>query len=446
LATITTRSLSAALLANPIGAVVVAIGALVAAVTLYDQVSERAEKVEAQRNAASKLAAQTTETLTKAQQDLNISTEQWLKMSEAQRQSHAEQIQAMVNLTKARVVQLKAQRAQIAETAKELTLWQSLKAGVVAYWAPVRGAIQASEYAMENSAEATAGLDDDITKLETEIGGLTHLMDKNSEALENNKKKQKESGEESQKQALELKKAQLELDKFRLEQQAKTLEEIKDNENNSAAIRLKAAQDLERARADIAKVERAKALLDEFKNKQREGKNQAEILLAQEKYQAALTEISKKGGNDRDTINKQDTEKAIKDAKYRGEKVVEAILAEAQARADAEVLAIQRQVRAGQISRAKGDKLIERAQIKASQELLELSIEAYAKELDAERNLYYKEREKLISESNMSAVDKEAALISPKKESADEQAEIAIELNKLEKELNDSLYNNQNDK
>jgi hypothetical protein len=445
IAAITTKSLSAALLANPIGAVVIAIGALVAAISLYDKYSERAEKLERQRAESNRLFAETSKSVNKAQQDLNVSTEKWLSMSEDQRRSHAEQIQAMVNLTKARILQLKAQRAQIVQTAQELSVWQSLKVGFISYLDKSGFAMNVAAEQTDNVSAATEDLDKNITDLGNQVDGLTHLMDKNTESLAENKKKQKELSEEEKKRALELKKSQLELDKFRLEQQVKTLEEIKDNENNSADIRLKAAQDLERARADIAKIDRAKALLEEFKNKQLQGKNQAELLLAEEKYQAALTEITKIGNKDRDTINKQDIEKEIKDSRDKTKIMVAQIMGEAQARADAETLAIQRQVLAGLITREKGDKLIEKAQKKAAKELLELSIETYAKELDNERNLYYKEREKLILDSNASAVDKEAALILLKKESAEEQAGILMEIANLEKDLNDLLYNSQSD-
>jgi hypothetical protein len=91
-ANLSTKALWATLAANPIGLVIVALGALVAAVSLYDRYSARANKVSEERNSLFKGIANQTENVTKAQKSLNYTTEEWLKMSESQKRAAAEQI------------------------------------------------------------------------------------------------------------------------------------------------------------------------------------------------------------------------------------------------------------------------------------------------------------------------------------------------------------------
>jgi hypothetical protein len=450
LAALSTRALTAALLANPIGAVIVAVAALAVAVTIYDKVSRRAEEVEARRNKLNKELASTTKIVTKAQQDLNISSEKWLKMSEEQRKSHAEQIQAMVNLARARIVEMKAQKAQLGERAKELTLWQNLKNGAIFYFDKTGAAANASEDSMNNSKEATEGVDDAITKLEGEVDGLTHLLDDNTEALDNNKKKQKEltdeqkkAAEKARKAAIEARQAQIELEKFRLEQSIKINEEIQDNENQSANTRLAALRQLEEDRRNVIEIERQKALLEEEKDG---NKNKATLKLIEEKYQAALTALVKKGNEDRRAINQQDIDKTIEQNKYNFQAQSERILAERE-RASAEAVAvIQAEVIAGKKTREQGDEEILRTQQKFDKELLELSIETYEQMFANERFIYFEARKKAIEESTLDQVDKDAALLVLSKESAAEQAEIAKMLAELRMRLQQLLYDSQTDK
>lgn len=450
LAAISTRALSAALLANPIGAVIIAVSALAAAITIYDRVSNRAEQVERRRNKLNKDLASTMKTLTKAQQDLNISSEKWLKMSEDQRRSHAEQIQAMVNLTKARIVDLKTQKLQLAERAKELTLWQNLKAGALLYFDRSGGAAQASQYAMDNSREAVEGVDESIAKLETEVDGLTHLLDDNTAALVDNKKKvkelsdeQKKAAEAARKAAIEARQAQLELEKFRLEQSIKINEEIQDNENQTSNTRLAALRQLEEDRRNIIEIERQKAILDEEKDG---NKSKARLTLIEEKYQAALTDLVKKGNEDRRKINDDDIKKTIEASKYSAKIQAERIMAERQRLADEAIAAIQREVIAGQKSRQQGDEEILAAQQKFDKELIQLSIDTYEQMLANERFIYYDAKKKLIEDSSMSEVDKAAALVELNRESAEEQAEIMRMLAELIRQLNELMYNSTKDK
>lgn len=454
LALISTKSLYAAMAANPIGAVLLALSALTAAITIYDRNSTRAMEVEKQRLQINKDLAYTQKILTDAQKQLNITVDDWLKMTEDQQRSHAEQIQAMVNLARARRLDIEAQKLQLEQTSKQLTLWQQLKVGLASRLFPNQMGVQVWEYQMENAAEATEGLDQAIANLKQEEEGLTHLLDENVEAqkraTEAKKDAEKVAAAEDLRARQRARKAQLDLDRFRLEQQIKTLEEIMENDKNSQDVRLKAELELEQKRRALANNERQKSLIEEVEGRGDKAalvsKSNAELILIEEQFQAKLNEISKKGQKDRDKINDFSTDKAIKDSQYRAKKILSNIEKEYNDRIAAETQAIQKQVLAGQITREKGDMLIAEAQRKHTKDLLEFSIQQYKDMLRAERTEYFDARLKMIEESNMTVAEKEAAVVALKRESADEQMQIEQEISELETELAELNYQAQVDK
>jgi hypothetical protein len=434
-ATITTRGLTAGIYAmlGPLGLVVLAFSAAGAAIAIYDSNSQRANDVAKQTSKLNEGLANQTENVTKAQKTLNVSIEDWLKMNESQRRSVAEQIEFTVNHSKAMLARLKIQREELAQTAQQLTLWQRVKVGVVGALSPVAAIVDQARYSVENMNDATAEADENIKKLEVEIDGLTHVLDDNNEALKTNTKLQTEA---DKKRALDAAKAAIDLEKFRLELQIKSLEEIQNNENESMRVRVASTEKLEKLRTQVAGLERKRALLEEIKNN-------AERTLIEERYQAAVTEITKRGYKDRDAIRKFELEQEIELAESNAKIVTERILAEADRRSDAIVMAIQREVLAGRMSREQGDKEILKQQQKANKELIELSIQSLEQQLANERHIYYEERRKLIESSNLNAVDKAAELVEVDRERAEEETEIEQKLHDLRVKLQNSAYNNQ---
>lgn len=443
IANFSTKALWATMAANPLGLILAAIAALVAAVSIYDKVSERAEKVTKQRNMLNQELAKQTDNVTAAQKSLNISVDTWLKMSEEQKRSAVEQIEFTIAHSKVMLERLKVQKLQLEADAKQLTLWQTLKAGAISFFSLSGGAAQGMADANDNATEATEGMDEAIKNLEVEIDNLTHLMDGNNAATDEAIKKAKQLTDEEKKRALEARRAQLELDKFRLERQVKVLGEIEDNENQSADRRIAASEQAEGKLWEIAAIERERALLDVVKGGKVVARNNAEIQLINEKYQAALTDIAKKGTQDRDKINAQFLEKSIVDAERTAKIITDRILSEQERRGNELVASIQKEVLAGRISREKGDEEIFKAQQANDRELIELSIQTYEQMLANERFIYYDERVKQIEKSNMLAIDKEAALLLVKAESAEEQAEIEKKLAELRAKLIQNLYESQ---
>lgn len=437
-ANLSTKALWATLAANPIGLVIVALGALVAAVSLYDRYSARANKVSEERNSLFKGIANQTENVTKAQKSLNYTTEEWLKMSESQKRAAAEQIEFTINHTKAMLTRLKVQKIQLEESAKELTLWQKIKVnalGAFSVWlgADARNAVMAikeQQYGSENAAEATEGYEDAVKKLEDEIDGLTHLLDDNTRAQ---KEHQEQLSEEEKKRLIEAKKAQLELDKFRLEQQLKTLQKIQDNENNALETRLAASRSAEKVRRDIALVENQYEKLGKIKGA-------AELVKIDEEYQAKLSESAENGANDRNEINRKALEKQIKDAEDAAKLITERILFEEKLRADGSIAIIQNEVIAGNRTRKSAEIEIAKIKKKSGQNLLRISIDSIKEQLEVERTEYYDKRKDLIENSNLNAADKGAALVELEKQYAQEKLDAEQKLHDARVKLQDSRY------
>jgi hypothetical protein len=433
-ATLTTQGLTASLYAmlGPLGLILLGFAAAAAAVAIYDKNSARANKVARTSAELNKGLAKEIDNVTSAQKNLDVSIENWLKLTEAQKKSVAEQIQFTINHSKVMLARLKIQREQLREQAAELSMWQMIKAAALTTISVSTSATSMAEDSLDNMSEATAEADKQIAKLTEEIEGLNHILDDNYEAEKKSTEQRKENAKEAAKSALEL-------ERFRLELQIKTLQEIQDNENNAASLRLAASEQIENLRLALANNFRKRDLLEE-------GKNAKSKLLVEEQFQAALTEAKKKGMSDRDVIAQYQLNKDIENAEYNAKIVTERMLAERDARIDLEVAAIQKEFLAGQISRERANKLIKEAQIKADKELIELKIQALEQQLANERFIYYQERIKLIEQSNMSAADKEAEIVQIKKESAEEQIEIEKMIHDLTIQLTDDAFNNKKDK
>lgn len=433
-AMISTQGLTASLYAmlGPLGLILLAFAAAGAAIAIYDKNSARANKVAKQSAELNKGLSDSIDNVTEAQKNLDVSIEQWLKLTEAQKRSVAEQIEFTINHAKVMLARLKIQKEQLVVTAKELTMWQQVKSGIDRAFGGSTEKIAEVQYAEENVAEATAGHVDQIKKLEVEIEGLSHILDDNTQADKENAAQKKESSKESQK-------AVLELERFRIEQQIKSLQEIQDNENNSEELRLSASERIEALRFALANNFRKKELLEE-------GKKAKSSVLIEEQLQSAIADARKKGISDRDAISAFQLKKDIEAAEYRAKIMTERILQESQVAIDLETAAIQKQFLAGQISREQANELIKEAQIRASKELIEIQIQSLTQQLANERYIYYDEKIKLIEKSNLSAADKEAAILLIKKESAEEQIEIETKIHDLTVQLTNDAFDNKKDK
>jgi hypothetical protein len=216
-------------------------------------------------------------------------------------------------------------------------MWQMIKSAALTTISVSTSATSMAEDSLDNMSEATAEADKQIAKLTEEIEGLNHILDDNYEAEKKSTEQRKENAKEAAKSALEL-------ERFRLELQIKTLQDIQDNENNAASLRLAASEQIENLRLALANNFRKRDLLEE-------GKNAKSKLLIEEQFQAALTEAKKKGMSDRDAIAQYQLNKDIENAEYNAKIITERMLAERDARIDLEVAAIQKEFLAGQISR-----------------------------------------------------------------------------------------------
>lgn len=439
-ATVSTRAFFATLAANPIGLVLIGIAGLIAAIDIYDRNSERAIKVARELNQLNQGLGNSLDYVTKAQKALNFTTEAWLKMSEAQKKSAAEQLEFTINIAKANLYRLKVQNATLAKDAEQLTLWQKIKAtlgGAVTNPFNQGGAAAAAgadayASAQENVAEATGKTTAQIEQLEKEIEGLSHLYDDNAKASKENAAR---LSDDQKKRILNAKRAQLELDKFRLEEQIKVQEALVNNENNSEGVRLAATVEAEGLRAKFIQKEADLLKLGKIKG-------DADLVEIEERKQVKLTENVKKGAQDRDKVLKDSTEKELNSAEYNAKIQTERIVLEAQIRKDAAILAVQKEVEAGKKTRRQGDKEIREIEIASDKEVLEIAVQSFRAQIDAERNIYFEGRKRLIQNSTMSDADKAAALVNLEKETNEEILELDKGLAETQKELNNQVYNN----
>lgn len=441
LANISTKALTASLLANPIGLIIIAFAALAVAVSAYDRNSQRAIEVDKQRTEINKGLETQTKNITKAQNELNVSTDEWLKLSDEQKKSIAEQIEFTINHEKAMLSRLKVQKLQLEATAAELTLGQKLKAGVMSALTGNigGGAASAQLSSIENITEATKGQNEAITKLEVEIDALTHLLDDNTEATKKNSDALSKAEKE---RILAAKRSQLELDKFRLEQQAKVQEEIIANDKKGIDDRIAASVKLETIRGQIADVIRKKELLNDKLNG-------ADKVLIEEQTQAGKTDAARAGAKERDKLNSDEVERLYKlNLKYIqaqedvSKQQTQRIIQEAERRIDLEVQVVEQSYLDGKISREKANLEILKIQRKSSADLINLQIETLNKQLINESEIYYKQRKKLVEESELSAEEKVLKLQLIETESAEERAKIEQKLHDLKIQLTDDAFNN----
>ena len=435
LATISTRSLTAALLANPLGIIIAGFAALAIAISVYDRNSRRALEVEKQREKLNENIARSTEATTKAQKDLNVSVEDWLKMSEAQRKSAMEQRDFTIRQAQANVVLLKTQKERLEKQAKELTLWQKIGVFATRAWNPVAQGAQKASFEIDNASKATEGMDDAIVSLEKEIEALTHLFDDNTKAVADNT-------EEKKKASIEAQKAQLDLDKFRLEQQAKIEEEIISNEKNALEKRLAASTELEKLRGKIADVERKKDLLNGVKN-------QAELVLIEEETQAKKTDAAIKGQKEREKLIDDDSKLAYEEGLKRiqieedtQKAITSRAIAEFKRRNEEEAGRIKQNVLDGLLTRKEGDKLLRDFEKQSAKELMDLQLAALEDQLMQENDVYFKERKKLVEDSYLDEAEKILAIQALEAESAEEKAAIAQKIHELRMGFIDNLFEN----
>lgn len=430
LANLTTKQLWATMAANPFGVLLVAIAAVIAAIEIYDRNSQRALDLAEDMERANTELAYATDQLSKAQRYLNISVEEYLKMTASQKDAHMEQIAFQINHTKALITRLKAQRLAIAEDARQITSMQAFTkvfTDMFDSYDEAQKRLKQWQKAQEDAS--TADLDAGIKNLEEELKNLGKLQVDLTLAQQKNNKV---LDEEEKKRVLEAKKAQLDLDKYRLERQARYLQEIIDNENNAEKKRLEASFRLEKVRQDIIEKEREKELLYEIKKNEIVEKTATERALIEERSQEARSEAAKRGTKERDKISIDSNERELKEAEEHSKLMTERIVFEAQRRADMEVQAIKNAVIAGRMSREKGEEEILKMQRKIDEEMIRMNVETLTQMLHDEEEIYYKERRRVIEQSDLSEVDKRKAL-------ADLDAKYAQKKLDIEKDLHDAI-------
>lgn len=435
-ALVSTRAFGASLLTalGPLGLVLLSLGAIVSAIGIYDSNSKRAQDVTARNTELNKGLATNLEQVSKAQKSLNVSVDDWLAKSEDQKKSLIEQQEFTVKLYQSQLESLKIQKVRLQQSAAELTLGQKIKSALLG---PAFGAKSAFEDSLNNQIEATEGITDKIKELETEIGKLSHIYDDDVQASKSaSDKKTKELTDAEKKRLANIKKAQLELEKFRLERQIKGLDEIANNENQSESARLAATIEAEKKRADLALVENKYAKLGKIKG-------DADLVQIDEEYQAKLTDNTKQGAINRDTIQKQSLEKQLKDAADNAKQTTERVIYEANIRRDAAIDAVEAEVLSGNKTRQRGDREINQIKINSEKEILKITIDSLKAQLQAERDIYYAGKKRLIEDSEMSEVDKIAALKALYKQSAKEQIDTDNQIHEAQNKLNDLTYQSQ---
>lgn len=293
-ALITTRAFYTTLAANPFGVILVSVTALIAALTLYDKTSERANTISQRSSEITKELDEDLKAIVEIRENLNISIDEYSKLSrkeQAEMQVEAiyrkQQAQQILGVTLARIEDLK-------EVASELTAMQKLKIGLTSLagsYGVLSAAISSTEFSGQNVSDAVSQFDEKIKGLKEEIAKYDDFI--------------KDSGKANKDEAVKQGKAErdsaYQLQRFRLEQAIKAQETIRDTESKAFDERYAAEANAADKRIQLADLERRHTLeKDKITNSER--------ILAQEKFEAERNDIIIKSNEKKISLKQGDIE------------------------------------------------------------------------------------------------------------------------------------------
>lgn len=158
-----------ALMANPVGMVIAALGLLVVAIKSYDKYSEQAQERERKKTESLKNLATANEAYAEHLARVNTTLESANKYSREHKEALAEEIKEIIAATEAQILFQKAKQVDLAVQNSQATLWQRslniFKAGGNAALAATYDAVDAAK----NGAEAAGIMTDGLNDLEDKL-------------------------------------------------------------------------------------------------------------------------------------------------------------------------------------------------------------------------------------------------------------------------------------
>lgn len=172
------------IVANPVGAIVTGIYALITAVNFMEKHTDSAMRAEKLKNSILSKSETATKLATDANREFAKSISNVNRLSTEERQRLREQISDRIKLTEATLNQLKAEQAELKQTATKVGFWQTLKNSFLSGGfgePPVNNyenfqKLQQND-ALKNGQEAADEMNESIQKLEESNASLKSQLD-----------------------------------------------------------------------------------------------------------------------------------------------------------------------------------------------------------------------------------------------------------------------------
>lgn len=172
------------IVANPVGAIVTGIYALITAVNFMEKHTDSAMRAEKLKNSILSKSETATKLATDANREFAKSISNVNRLSTEERQRLREQISDRIKLTEATLNQLKAEQAELKQTATKVGFWQTLKNS---FLSGGFGEPSVNNYenfqklqqndALKNGQEAADEMNESIQKLEESYASLKSQLD-----------------------------------------------------------------------------------------------------------------------------------------------------------------------------------------------------------------------------------------------------------------------------
>jgi TP901 family phage tail tape measure protein len=474
------RDFSRAMLASPLGLVLLGISGLIAAYNIYDKSLGRTAKTTEAFNKANKVLSETLNDIDKDLVKVTVNEKEYMRLKEHQiiineglieidkEKIRLTKLIAEAELNQAKAIASRLDAATKAGLANQAGLRTQGK-GVEEYTRVFNELIKAEEdrrlAANDSYQEQLAGSQALIDKLDAQLASLDSQSETYKLLAELKTKFENEGKSKKDELELETKFAEglIKLDSERLKRALETSKKISDNENQSIIARNNALQAQEAFLKKVAKNEyelalsgyklKKKLILDEVaiqvltkeegdkKIKDLDRETSGERTNAWEKYQNTITEITQDGEDDRAKIAYQAQVKQLKDATDLA--IIDALRrADGRKKAmDAEITAIQQQAIEGKISKEDANKEIEDLE-KNHREIMLMEAIQYQETLRAIEMNNLDAAIDAINKSSMAEVDKTALIVKLKKDSADKIMDIDQQIYEYSLSLSDARYAN----
>jgi TP901 family phage tail tape measure protein len=285
-ADLVTKRFFTTLSANPFGVILAGLAAVVIALQQYDKHSSRAQKIDLKTKEINEDLAEALKSIELSRKNLNTSIDDYLKKTPAQQEELRREAQLRKETALRTLEEIEAKKEKLKMEARELTATQKTLSYLKSLSSPgITTGIEQAIYSAENAAKIEDQFKETIERVKKEIEGFDEFITGASDA----------GAEQAVEQIGKEKNAFGKLQLFRIEQAIKAQEEIRDSELNTLDKRLAAEDKVIKLQNKLAATQRDLDLEDEKLT-------ESERLLINEKYQAEILEVAKKGKEEKDKL------------------------------------------------------------------------------------------------------------------------------------------------